>query len=170
MARTVGELVVNARGAEQYRLLRRALKEAGEGGLKRDMNARIRRAANTRLLPALRGAALALPDTSLAVRRDGKSLRQHMAAAIQVSVTQNGVRVICNRRRMPAGAESLPAAFEKGKWRHPVFPDPSKTRGEWRWVEQKGKRWFRPTAMEHERTFRDAVDEAVQDTIRKLER
>jgi hypothetical protein len=107
---------------------------------------------------------------STATRRDGKNLRQHIASSVQVSITNNGVRILCNRKKMPAGAESLPLAFEKGQWRHPVFPDPNKTRGEWTWVTQKGKRWFRPTVLEHEADFRQAVRDAVDDTFAKLER
>jgi len=167
--KSVGELVVANAGGQAFRDLRRALKEAAAGDLKREMNRAIRAAANRQVLPALRGAALALPDVSTARRRDGKSLRQLIAAACQVSVTNNGVRFICNRRKMPKGSESLPAAFEKGKFRHPVFPDPGRTRAEWTWVDQDGKPWFRKTISEHDRDFREALRDAVDDTFAKLQ-
>lgn len=169
MPKSIGEIAVNAAGGQAFRDLQRALKEAGAGELKREMTRAIRQAGNTRVLPAVRGAALAIPDRSIAKRSDGRSLRHDIAAACQTQVTQNGVRFICNRRKMPKGSEAMPLAFEKGQFRHPVFPKPTQTRGQWTWVTQKGHPWFRVTIIQQDGYMRQVVRDAVDTTFAKLE-
>lgn len=164
----LGEIAVKAAGGRAFRELQRQLKAAGAGKLKRRLATNIRRAAQGRVLPALRAAAMNLPDVSPVRRRDQRSIRADIAAACEVSITQNGVKILCNRRKLPKGSEAMPLAFEKGKFRHPVWADPDKTRAEWTWVDQKGKRWFRPTIAIHERDFRQSVRDAVDETFSEL--
>lgn len=169
---SIGDLVIRTAGAEEFRAVRRALREAGDPGkgLRRQLNKQIRQAADAQVLPALRGAALSLPDVSSARRRDGTSIRTLIAKAVQVTTTDRGVKIIVNRRKLPKGSDMLPHAFEKGSWRHPVFANPNRSRSDWRWVVQKGKPWFRPTILRYEPAFRRAVLTAMEDTIRQLER
>lgn len=157
-------------GAIDARNIGRVLREAGRGDLQRAMSKRIREEGERKVLPALRAAALALPDVSPARRGDGRSARQAIAGAVAVSVRANGVRIFVNRKKMPAGSEALPAAFEKGKFRHPIFPRGDASRGEWRWVEQTSRAWFRPTVMKHQADFSTAVRAVIEDTVSKLER
>lgn len=163
-------LVMTTGGAIDARNIGRALREAGRGDLQRDLGKGIRAVGEKNVLPALRSAALNLPDVSAARRGDGRSARQAIAGSVQVTVRANGVRIIANRKKMPAGSEALPAAFEKGKFRHPIFPRSDQSRGEWRWVQQTSRAWFRPTVMKHQADFSTAVRAVIEDTINKLER
>lgn len=169
---STGDLVIRTAGAEEFRAVRRALREAGDPakGLRRNLNKSIRQAGEARVLPALRAAALALPDVSTASRRDKQSIRVLIAKAIEVTTTDRGVKIIVNRRKLPKESDMMPHAFEKGSWRHPVFANPDRSRSDWRWVTQKGKPWFRPTVLRYEPAFRRAVLDAMEDTIRELER
>ena len=161
---------MTASGAVDARNISRILRDAGARDLQRKMTKAIRASGERELLPALRAAALALPDVSVARRRDGASARQAIARALMISVRQTGIRVTVNRKKMPEGSEALPAAFEKGTFRHPVFARGSQTRGEWKWVQQTSKKWFRPTVYRHQSGFVVSVREVIEDIISELER
>jgi len=163
-------LQMQVTNVERYRRVRRALRDASEGGgLRREMNKQIRTAANP-VVADLRAAAMRIPDVSVATRADKDSFRRMLARATRSSTLQSGVRLLVDGRRMPPGMAGMIFAVERPQgWRHPVFGSGERSRSEWVWVHQAGHPWFFPTAHRHEHDFRDAVMDAVADTIRRIE-
>lgn len=154
-------------GGHQFRDLVRTLRATGRGDLKKELNKDIREAAKP-VVQDVKRAALALPDRSKARRKDGKSIRQEIANAVQLSIRQDGVRIIVNKKKLPADSVSMAHAFEKGSWRHPVHAKPTETRGQWTWVVQKGKTWFKPTVAASETRFRRAVLDTIDRVAKQI--
>jgi hypothetical protein len=161
---------MQATNAAQFRDVVRALRRTAAGKeLQRAMNKEIRDAAKP-VVAELRAAAMTIPDVSLARRGDGDSLRRMLARATRAQTLQSGVRLMVDKRKMPAGTESMVFAIERPQgWRHPVFGGGERTRAEWAWVQQAGHPWFRPTVRRHERTFQRAVLNAMTRVIQQLE-
>lgn len=148
--------------------LSQRLRRAGNVELQATLRARIRDAASP-VAQALRRAAMSLPESSPARRRDGTSLRRAIANAITVQETATGVRIYVDRNRMPADARGLGAAIENPRgWRHPVFGRPEMSRSQWTWVQQSGHPWFGPTVRLHDQEFQKALADAVDDIRRQI--
>lgn len=73
------------------------------------------------------------------------------------------VRVKADRKKMPPGKESLPALFERPKFRHPVFGDRET------WVTQQGGPAFGPVARRRKAAVQAQILAAVDKVIRDLE-
>lgn len=154
---------LRVKGNTELRDLSRSLRAVGETGLNRAMKKRIRDAADI-VADEVRQAALRIPDTSPARRRDGESLRRKIANAVQVRATANGVRLSVVGRLMPPDASGMAHAFENPRgWRHPVFGNRSQSRDDWTWVQQRGRPWFGPTIRANEPRFRAEVRKIIDD-------
>lgn len=162
---------LSVKGAEQFRDLSKALRKAGRGDLKRNLTRNIRRAGRP-VEADLRAAVMSVqvssskggtarPDTST-------GLRARTARAIGTSVTQNGIRLRVNEKKVGPYGRSLPRYLDGSiakysRWRHPVFGRPTA------WAEQSGSAWFFSTIRSRVGTFRRAVLDAMDDTTRELE-
>jgi hypothetical protein len=142
-------------------------------GLQRKMNRQIRAAARP-VVADVRRAALDIPDRSAATRRDQRSIRREIANATRTEILTGrraGVRIVVDKRRLPADSTAMAHAFERPQgWRHPVWADPDKTRGDWTWVHQAGHPWFAVTIQPHEGEFRRAVLDAMDETAAEIDR
>lgn len=162
------QVTTNIIGGHQFNDLAKALRGKANGDLRKAMYRNIRKAGRP-LVADLRRAALALPESSVATRRDGNSARREIAGSITLQTQATGIRVIANRNKLPADMRGLPHLFERRDgWRHPVHPNPNRPRSEWTWVRQRGRPWFNPTARRHEDSFRSAIIDAMEETASDL--
>ncbi len=74
----------------------------------------------------------------------------------------------------PAAGGEFPDAHRKlnqtGQFRHPVYADQRKGRGQWRWVSQSGpKDWFDGPFREAQHGLRVAVDRAMKNAVAEVE-
>lgn len=171
MARGAGFSVqVGIRGGEQFREVSRALRKAGRGDLQKNLRRNIRAAARP-VEADLRAAVMRVRVTSDkggAVRPDlSTGLRARTARAIGTSVTQRGVRIKVNEKKIGPYGRSLPRYLDGTiakyrRWRHPVFGQ------ETVWVEQQGSAWFFSTIRSRAGTFQRAILAAMDETTRDL--
>lgn len=97
--------------------------------------------------------------------------REQVAAGIGVAIKtgqkRQGVFVTGSSRKLPADRRPFARAYNKKRWRHPVFADPS--RRVTRWVSQQGNPYFGRSIAKVEprieQEMREALDEAVR-TVR----
>lgn len=120
-----------ANASAQLHEIAARLKAAGEVGIRRETVKSLKTAAAP-LIPAARAAA-----------RE----RLPKAGGLNEKVAGQPIKVSVKTGARTAGV-SIRAQFTRtdaGTWRHPVFADGSKTRQEWRWVEQSyetASSWF----------------------------
>jgi hypothetical protein len=166
-----GAVTLRVQGGLALRDLSSELKgHANRQQLSRRMRANVR-AAGAPVVADLRRAVLAVEvesDQGGFARPDrDRGLRQMVARALAISITQKGIRIRVNEKKVdPRYGRSLPryldASLQKyQRWRHPVF-------GHDVWVEQKGQPWFFVTILRHADDFRRAVLKALDDTIDEL--
>ena len=139
-------------GAGEARRLARRFREAGAGGLQKELERQLLRQARPVLLE-LRQAALALPANG------GKStgLRKKIAAATRSAPRVGGVRFYVAAGQL-GGQASLPQKIhDAAGWWHPVFGRPP-------FVHQDTPAvpWFTTTIEANEGRLRQAVEEAVR--------
>lgn len=164
------KLAISTNGGVQFKQLVAKLKTAGEAEIKRDLNKAVREAASP-VVADLRAAYLKLPDKSPARRRDGRSLRKIVAAAVGVSIRADGVRILVKQSKLPADFQTAAHAIESKKGhRHPVFARPTQTRSQWTWVTQAPSGpVFNPTMYRNRERFRAAVHGVMEDTFRRIQ-
>lgn len=97
--------------------------------------------------------------------RRGAGLRDTVARATKLELTNRGVRIVVRGSALPDDQRSLPRHLDSEKgWRHPVFGNREE------WVTQRGTPWFAVTIQKKARTFRKAVLDAMEETKRGLEK
>lgn len=169
----------NIQGAE-FKSLSRRLKEAGNGkDLQKRMRAEIKQAGKP-VVQDIANAARAVEVSSSqggdARPNDSTGLREAVAKATQLSVTQTGVRIrvsgnrfqtlrIRQSLRISSGSKNLPKYLNASpgyeRWRHPVF-------GHSVWTTQRGERFFHKTAASHSRDFRAAIQQAMDGVAEEI--
>lgn len=160
---------IKIHGQDQYKRLAKRLRDAGRGDLQRRLTREIRRQGN----PALAAVKSAWATVDVRSEGDGgesSGLRSRVAAATRVSILGSGIRIRVEGRRVdPRYGRSLTYGLNGlGRWRHPVFPDPSKTRGEWTWTQQWGQEVFYKTLERFEGTWRAGIERAMEETAREI--
>ena len=96
--------------------------------------------------------------------RRGAGLRQTIAAAIGVKLTANGIKIAVNGNRLPPKQRTLPMAIGARRgWRHPVYGNRDV------WVTQRGRPWFHPTLQKHAASFRRAIENVMDDIVKRIE-
>lgn len=157
------------KGADQFLRLSKALKAAGDTETRKALHKGLRDAVNDVKPKAAEALAEALPR-ALAAR--GKAVKQ----AVQVKTGNDpGVSVVVRYGKAGSGLGAVNAQLvnRQGKFRHPVFPDPEKTRSGWHWVDQTvdGVGWFDKTyenaAPEIRRALEQVLENVVDDIVRK---
>ena len=148
------------------------MREAGRRDLQQQVGKAIRTAARP-VVADVKKAYRELPNVSPAAR-PGPQARATVASAVGLILRATGpnpqVRIYVAVSRLPKDMRALVFAWERGRWRHPVFANPEKTRREWRWVSQEVRPPFRRAVRGHSRAFRTAVDGAIRDVLRELDR
>lgn len=150
------------RGADQVQRLSKALKAAGETGLRKELNKGLRQGAKP-LIPKARAAARGskLPNRGGLAARLGKS-----AFRIQVRTGREpGVRIVAAAK---GGAARL--LNDHGRVRHPVF-------GQDVWVSQsvpEAKGWFEDEMRKEAPSVRPELERAMervaQEVVRRARR
>ena len=116
--------------------------------------------------------------TSFDEKNGGRSrhtgLRQAIASAITAKVATSNkrettaMRITMNGNKVPQGA-GVAKAYNKGKpFRHPVFPDPSKSRDQWSWAYQQGRPYFGSVLLAHREQMLRNVAAAMDDFADKF--
>lgn len=151
-------------GADKFLAVSKALKAAGETGLRKELNKSIRDAAKP-LIPKTRAAAKA----SLPQRGGLAALVAKAPQRVQVRTGQKtaGARIVVGKNRRSAGAR----AANRGTIRHPVFADGNKTRDQWTWVNQEvDAGWFDETLEAEADSVLPAVEKAIEDMAERIVR
>lgn len=141
-------------GAEGFQRLGKALKQAGELELRKEMTKGLQQAVKP-LTPLTRAAALErLPKRGGLAKQVAKAPQR-----VQVRTGKNpGVRLVVGKR---AGVRST----NRGIIRHPVFGNREN------WVSQEvDGGWFDETVKKNKHVVKPAMDKAVQDVVDKIVR
>lgn len=147
-----------------FRRLVRALNDAGNGDLRRDLVREIRAEGQ----PALAATRAAWPTVDVTSSRGGGTastgLRARIAAATKIQVQQNGIRVHVNPRQVDAryGRTLTFGMNNMGRWKHPVFGNRNY------WESQYGQEVFYKTLERYEPRWRRGIERAMDRTARKL--
>lgn len=139
-------------GTQNARALSRRLRQAGAGGLQRELARQLQQAGRP-VVMELRAAALALP--SKGVGHTG--LRRKIAAATRSAPRIGGVRFYVATAAL-GGQAPLPGLIHAAAgWYHPVFGRPP-------YVHQDSPAvpWFTTTVMANEDRLRQACEEAME--------
>lgn len=143
------------RGADQFLKLSKALKHAGRTGLRKELNAGMRRAARPLIRKTRDEARRRLPSAGGLAAQVAKEPQR-----IQVRTGRTpGVRVVVGKKQ--GGAR----AANKGVIRHPVFGNREV------WVDQKvAPGWFDDPLRSSAPAIRRDVERAMQDVIDQIVR
>lgn len=139
-------------GQGEARRLARRFREAGAGGLQKELERQLLRSARPVLLE-LRQAALALPSKGVG----STGLRKKIAAATRSAPRVGGVRFYVATAQL-GGQAMLPEKIHAAAgWWHPVFGRPP-------FVHQDSPAvpWFTTTIEANEGRLRQAVEDAVR--------
>jgi hypothetical protein len=161
-------------GGKKLRAVAKALRDAGDKGMARNLQKRIKDAGK----PAL----TKLQDSARAIKVTGyktparrkyvaaskpKDLRNRIAAAtsIEFTATARGAKVRFQTSSAKLGKEGvLPRYFDLGtKFRHPIQGHRS------RWADETGEPWFFEPIKESLKDYRTVIDEALDDTASQIE-
>lgn len=166
-------ITIKVGSTAELRRLARRLNAAGSGGLERDVQAELRRAAVPVLAATkakVRGASFTgskgghgAPDTST-------GLRSRLAAATVKTDHGNGVRfkVLGPQvdNRYGTRLAKLSDTELAPRWRHPVFKWSG--RRSTRWTTQVGQPWFFVTIRAGQAALAAGVRKAMEATARKI--
>lgn len=155
------------RGAEDFLRLSKALKDAGQTELRKELHNAMKRTAR----PLVRAAKESAVADSGIPRSGGlakKIARTGFRAQVRTGAKTAGLSVNAPGRFVTAGLLNRTGAF-----RHPVYGDPTQTRKEWAWAPQQAPAalgWF-DRAMEAEGpAVRRAVFAAMAEVAEKVVR
>jgi hypothetical protein len=156
--------------SDDLRRLNKQLHQQADGKeLRKELNAAFRAVMNP-IRDQVKAAYLAAPAYRGRRFRQGPPLRTLLAKATRTEIRtagkMAGIRVRVDGRKMPSGMKSLPAYYEgyKRPWRHPVHGD----RETWR--AQPARPTFDRTVEPHEDEAGRAIEQAIEQVRRKLER
>lgn len=152
----------------QFGRLARRLRAAADGGLQRDLNAELMRAAPPVLRKTkARVLGAEFPVAPPAGGAGPAGFRAGLAAATETMPLANGVRFRVNGAAVGKGSRGHRLAMLSDtelapRWRHPVHGNRE------RWVTQLGMPWFFSSIRTEEPRFVAACDKAIEKTIRRI--
>lgn len=87
-----------------------------------------------------------------------------------IKVGMSGISTVVVRAGGKAAPDATPYehAGASGTFRHPVFPDPAKTRSEWTWVTQEARPFLHPAALDRLDATVENLGAAVQRAVDRL--
>jgi hypothetical protein len=147
-------------GSSDLREVGRALKAAGDGGLRRELLAGIRKAGKPVVDDVKAGGLATIPS------RGGLAKRVASGIGVRTSLGGRGagVRIVRSSGIYRGAAWSLDTA---GIVRHPVWGN----RSAWAVTSAPGARgWFTEEIASRADTFRDGIEEVLADTANKIAR
>lgn len=154
---------------ERLNHLSKQLREMGRGDLQNKLRRNIRDASKSvvrHIQAEVRSVRVSSTKQGHAKPDRSTGLRERVARATSVSVTQKGVRIHVSPKKVGEYGRVLPKYLDASlpgyeRWRHPVF-------GHDRWVQQRGQPYFGVTIKQHTRDFRAAIDDAMDDVLDEL--
>jgi hypothetical protein len=153
------------RGAKELAQLSKALKDAGQTGMRKELTAGMSRAARPLLAVAKQAAQDTFPKQGgLADRERKVSFR----VSVRTGAKTAGVRIVAPGRYVAAGAVN-----RTGRFRHPVFADSRKTRRDWTWTTQTvpgGQGWFDRAMNDSAPVVRRELEQAMENVLDKIVR
>lgn len=174
-------------GGDQMKALGKAMKEAGDKGLRKNLVVRLKKSAQP-ILRDLKSEIKTVPITGIpGMKRVGtqmvltrkrrsykaarsRGLRRKIAAGIGLEVrtagSGAGVRFVARTGRLSGkNAKSLPRHIDNPKgWRHPLFGN------EQAWYGQRGRPWWWSTIKPHIKIVRREMTAALDDTAAEIAR
>lgn len=157
-----GTVDFSVHGVDQFLAVSKALKRAGETGLRKELHAGMRKAAKPLVPAAKKAAAEVFPKRGGLAKREGK-----VAFRAQLSTGAiPGVRIVAPGRFVVAKTVNL-----NGTFRHPVYADPTETRKDWQWVSQRipgAQGWFDDSMMRNAPAIRKDLEQALNNMINKI--
>jgi hypothetical protein len=156
-------------GAQAFQILAAHLKEAGEGGLRRELQKKIRDAADPIAddIDALANLKVHMPDRYAAVLAKDLQVTTHARAG----GTSPGVTIMARAPTLGGGGRKV-RQREEGIITHPAWPG-GRPRKEWKWkVQTAGMKpgFFTGPAEKAVPQVRDAVLAAMRDVTDKITR
>jgi len=146
--------------SRQFVALGKALKDAGNKDLKKDLNKRIKKAAQP-VVKSQRGRVKQLSSAPSEWRKSA-SRRTRVKADLKTK-KRAGVRIIT----APVKGEGAYARYmNRGKWRHPVFGD----RENWVTQHVQPRGWFDDPARFARQSVTKEVIKAMSDTVAEIAR
>lgn len=131
------------------------------------------RAAGQEMADEVKGAIAQIPSSG----RSRTGIRSALQRGTGVSVLTNsprtaGIRIRTSGRYLPAGKAPLLYAMNLPQFRHPVFPDPRRTRKQWGWAAQSGRPYFGTVIManrgEAVNRLRMALGSAMDEVVNEI--
>jgi len=159
---------LQVRGAQDFRALSRALKDAGAKDLTKELSRAISAAVRPVRDDARASARANLPRAGgLAEYVAGASIRtQRRTSARNPSIT-----VTLSRRQAHGPGKINLAGMDRGKFRHPVHGRPEETRDKWKWVTQQvDPGWWSEVVAKVADRSRNQIDASMRIIARKLDR
>lgn len=151
------------RGADEFLRMSKALKAAGQTGLRKELHNGMKRAAKPLVKDAKDEAAKVFPKGGGLARQMAKTpFRPQVRTGAQA-----GVRIVA-----PGKSVTAKLTNATGSWRHPVFADGKKTRRQWTWVTQRGVKphWFDDRMKAEAPTIRKELEQAMEDVAAQIVR
>ncbi len=159
---------VKVQGAQDFRALSRALKDAGAKDLTRELSRAISAAARPVRDEARASARAHLPRAGgLAEYVAGASFRtQRKTSARNPSIT-----ISLSRRQAQGPGKINLYGMDRGKFRHPVHARSTETRDQWKWVTQQvDPGWWSEVVAKLADRSRNQIDASMRIIARKLDR
>lgn len=159
-------------------------------GKSSQVDAKLRAALRKRMRKAADEAAVAVRAEVLAAPTSGgrgksRGLRRGIAAGIKVRVSTGGkkvgIHIISTGSGLPPEMKPLVRAYNKNRWRHPVFGQTTTHRASGArgrllrrkvtkdvWVQQKGRPYFEAVIDKHQPAVQAAVLSAMEEAVQSL--
>lgn len=169
-------LSLTIKGEQQLRPVARALRRAGDSGLRDELRKAFKAAGQTTLrrvknnveTMSIRGRRKATGRHFREVRA-GNNIRRRISRVTRLQIVTSGsepkVRFVVDSGQLAdIKAQRLPWHLDTGKvFRHPVMGNRSV------WVGQSGRPWFYDEIKKDRDVFVDECDKAIERTIRQIE-
>ncbi len=154
-------------GHEELGRLSRRLRAAADGGLRRDLDSGLTRATPAVLAATRRAVAGAsFPGEPSRGLGGGSGLRARLAAATRSRPRADGVQLYVDGAAVGQQGHRLAMLTDTElapRWRHPVHGNRHA------WVTQRGQPWFFTTIRAHEPRYAAAVQQAMDESARRIE-
>lgn len=154
----------DVKGADDFLKLSKALKEAGQGQMRKELHKRLRKAARDTMPVAEKRLREAMPS---GMKKRGGSrqtvrVRTGKDPGISIAVPYGA------RGKTKLSASNAQRVNSSGEFRHPTYADGKKERKEWRWVNQavpSGKGWFDDTYMNAAPQIMAEIEKAIESVV-----
>lgn len=137
--------------------------------LARSLRRRIKNAGDVAAKKVRETLAESSPDGGPDTMRGRGALIAATRVSVSFSQRQAGARIVTSGRGLPAGHEGLLKVYNKATFRHPVYPRQGTSRGDWTWINQKGRPYFGSVIIKAmNEAVANEIFEAIDDATRAI--